>query len=130
MLGRVRRRARRNHNAPRLSIPLHVTHRQLDKIQHATVVDIDNAIVGLEQLASFINFVFKVTMRFRYARIGNCDVDMAGLFEGGFQILPACCVTLDKRGALWCPVCRRVDVKDIYSGAFGGEYLNRGAANA
>lgn len=131
LLGRVRRRARRNHCTPAPPLPPHIAHRQLDHVQHPAIIDLDDVVLGLEQLAGFIESIFKVVLLLGHARISNGDVDAAGLLECGFQILPACCVAFDEGGA-WRGAFfrRRVEVEDECFGAFGGEDLDGRKADA
>lgn len=131
LLGRVRRRARRNHYTPAPPLPPHIARRQLDHVQHPAIIDLDDVVLGLEQLAGFIESIFKVVLLLGHARISNGDVDAAGLLEGGFQILPACCVAFDEGGAWRGAFFRqRVEVEDECFGAFGGENLDGRKADA
>ena len=69
-------------------------------------------------------------MLFRHVCISDCDVDVAGLLERGFEILPRCCITFDKSGAGGRAVRGRCEVKDEGFGAFGGENLDGCKADA
>ena len=119
LLGGISRRARSNHNASALALSPHTAGRQLDEIQHAAVVDLDNIVLWLEQLASFIKSVFEIIVFFRDARIGDRDIDGAGLLERGFAILPGCCVTSDEGGVGSYVSRGRREVEDEGFGALG-----------
>lgn len=64
-------------------------------------------------------------MLFRDARIGDRDIDGAGLLERGFEILPGCRVTFDE-GSVGTCVCRGgCEIEDEGLGALGNKDLDR-----
>ena len=125
LLGRISRCARSNHYTSAFPLLPHIAGRQFDEIQHAAVIDVDDVVFWLEQLASFIESVFEIIVFFRDARIGDRDIDGAGLLERGFEILPGCCIAFDECGVGTWVFRGRREIEDEGFGALGDEDLDR-----
>lgn len=133
LLGRVRRRARRNHNTPAPALPPHIARRQLHHVEHPAVIDLEDTILWLEQLAGVIEPVREVVLLLGDARVGDGDVDAAGALKGGLEVWPARCVARDEGGARrGAAVFGRwgSQVEDEGFGALGGEDLDGGEPDA
>ena len=87
---------------------------ELDKVQDASEVDVDDPIAWFEQLAGrLVEAVLEVVVLFRHARVGNGDVDALDLLVGGLEVGPRRRVAPDEG----CPrgdhvVVRRREVED------------------
>jgi hypothetical protein len=130
LLGRVGRRTSRNHDAPACPLTSHVADRQLDEIQHAAVVDVEDLGRRLEQLAGIAAPVFEVVVLFRHACVGDGDVDMPRLLVGRLKVRPRRRITPDEDGAGGDTLVGGREVEEEGSGAFGDQDLGGGKTDA
>lgn len=107
-----------------------MAYRQLDKIQHGPIIDLNDIIFRLNQLASFIERILKIIMLFRHACIGDGDINVAGFPECVLEVLPGCYVAFDKGCAGGYAVFRGFEVKNESFGALGHENLDYCQADA
>ncbi|KAL8826316.1 MAG: hypothetical protein Q9191_003867, partial [Dirinaria sp. TL-2023a] len=100
LLGRIRRRARRDHDAASLAVVPrpHAADRQLDEHDHALEIDVHDAEARLQQLPALLVVpVLEIRLVLGHARVGDGDVHAApGSREGGFQVRPARRIALDE----------------------------------
>ncbi len=69
-------------------------------------------------------------MLFRHACIGDRDIDVTGLLQRGFEILPARCVTFDEGRAEGRTIRGRCEVENEGFGAFCDKDSDGCKANA
>lgn len=130
MLRRVRRRARRDHDAAPAPLPPQRAERDLDKVDHGAVVDVHDTVLGLLELAAGVKGVLEVIGLLGHAGVGDADVDVAGALEGGEQGGPGCDVGFKEVRAWRQGGVGRGKVEDVDGGAPGGEDFDGGEANS
>lgn len=94
------------------------------------MIDVQNRVFWLEELADRVERVCEIVACFCDARIGDCDVYLSHTLENGGQIRPGCYVATIVLNPVRKLLFGRVDIQAVDFGTLGCQKLCRCEADA